>query len=157
MSHPEANCIGMELRYKRLYTTAQKALRSGYTHFVVLKDYAQNISKIFSEGEIRETYIFFPDPWEKPSERKNRLMQADFLKDLHTITQLGGKVYFKTDHREYFDTTLELLQKQALWDITFVSYDFAQEDIFEKKHITEFEGIYRGKNIKINYVELQKI
>lgn len=138
-THPEANCIGMELRYKRLYTTAQKALKSGHTHFVVLKDYAQNIPNIFSSGEIQETYIFFPDPWEKPSEQKHRLMQESFLQDLFEITQTLGKVFFKTDHREYFDTTVKILQKQALWDITFMSHDFAQEEIFQKKHITEFE------------------
>ena len=129
----------MELRYKRLFTTAEKALKSGHTHFAVVKDYAQNIAKIFSPGEITETYIFFPDPWEKPSERKNRLMQADFLKDLYEITQTGGKVYFKTDHREYFDSSLTLLQSQKLWDIVFISYNFAQEEQFQKKHITEFE------------------
>ena len=137
--HPHANCIGMELRFKRLYTTAKKALKSGHTHFVVLKDYAQNIDKIFAPAEIQESYIFFPDPWEKPSEKRNRLMQADFLKHLFDVTQTGGKLFFKTDHKEYFESTLALLKEQNLWEICFESFDYASEEIFTKEHITEFE------------------
>jgi tRNA (guanine-N7-)-methyltransferase len=55
----------------------------------MLKDFAQNIDKIFITGEITETYIFFPDPWPKDRHRKHRLLQAEFLKNLYNITKVG--------------------------------------------------------------------
>jgi tRNA G46 methylase TrmB len=47
--HPEKNFIGMEIRYKRLFQTAEKSRRASDPHFVMLKDFAQNIDKIFIE------------------------------------------------------------------------------------------------------------
>jgi tRNA (guanine-N7-)-methyltransferase len=78
----------------------------------LIKDFGQNIDKIFAENEISESYIFFPDPWgKKNSQKKNRLLQADFLTHLYTVTQDGGKLYFKTDHREYFESVLAIIEK----------------------------------------------
>ncbi|USN58998.1 MAG: hypothetical protein H6767_02720 [Candidatus Peribacteria bacterium] len=55
--HPEKNYIGMEIKYKRLYSTAEKCLgnKSNYaqssgtdtTNFVLLKEYGQKIGTIF--------------------------------------------------------------------------------------------------------------
>lgn len=80
----------MEIRYKRLFQTAEKSRRAEQPHFVMLKDFAQNIDKIFMESEIDETYIFFPDPWaNKERQRKNRVLQENFLKNLYDITKTG--------------------------------------------------------------------
>lgn len=102
----------MEIRYKRCFQTAEKSRTQG-NNFIVLKDFAQNIDQIFSPGEISESYIFFPDPWaRKKKQLKHRLFQEDFLKKLYDITCPEGKVFFKTDHREYFDSTLEIIRNQ---------------------------------------------
>lgn len=78
----------MEIRYKRLFQSAEKARKAKNNNFVMLKDFGQNIEKIFTPEEISETYIFFPDPWgNKDRQRKHRLLQADFLEKLYTITQ----------------------------------------------------------------------
>ncbi len=155
--NPDKNCIGMELRYKRLFQTAEKARKSQTTNFVVLKDFAEHIDQIFTNEEISQTYIFFPDPWANKEKQKiNRLLQAPFLKHLFERTKKEGRVFFKTDHREYFDSTLEVIQQQGLWHIDSVSYDYAEGDIFSMEKITEFEGLYRGKDIHINYLELSK-
>jgi tRNA (guanine-N7-)-methyltransferase len=84
--NPGKNFIGMEIRFKRLHQTAEKSRKSESPHFVMLKDFAQNIDKIFAESEVNDTYIFFPDPWPKDRHRKHRLLQAEFLKNLYAIT-----------------------------------------------------------------------
>jgi len=86
--HPKKNFIGMEIRYKRLFQSAQKARKLENNNFVMLKDFGQNIDKIFEIEEIAETYIFFPDPWaNKDRQRKHRLLGAEFLEKLFSITQ----------------------------------------------------------------------
>jgi hypothetical protein len=37
----------MEIKYKRLYQSAKKARKSGNNNFVMLKDFGQNIDKVF--------------------------------------------------------------------------------------------------------------
>jgi len=154
---PENNFIGMEIRYKRLFQTAEKSRKSGNNNFVMLKDFAQNIDKIFMEWEISETYIFFPDPWaNKDRQRKHRLLQENFLKNLHFITKKWWKLFFKTDHREYFDSTREIIQKQWLWNIVNWTHNYENSEIFDMDNVTEFEWFYRGENTDINYIELAK-
>jgi tRNA (guanine-N7-)-methyltransferase len=124
-------------------------------NFVVLKDFAQNIDKIFVEWEISQTYIFFPDPWaNKERQKKNRLLQAQFLKNLHTITKTWGKLFFKTDHKEYFDATREIIEQQWLWKTVTWTHNYENTEIFDMDNITEFESFYRGVNTNINYIEL---
>lgn len=126
-------------------------------NFVMLKDFAQNIDKIFIPEEISETYIFFPDPWaNKKRQRKNRLLQEEFLKNLHTITKKWGKLFFKTDHREYFDSTREIINEQWLWKTLHWTHDYENSDIFDMENITEFEWFYRWEKTQINYIELEK-
>ncbi len=154
---PEKNFIGMEIRYKRLFQTAEKSRKADDPHFVMLKDFAQNIDKIFMQWEVAETYIFFPDPWaNKDRQRKHRLLQAKFLNNLHQITKTGGKLFFKTDHREYFDSTREILEEQWLWKVVSWTHNYENSEIFDIDNITEFEWFYRGENTDINYIELQK-
>ncbi|MBB1564609.1 hypothetical protein HG430_001045 [Candidatus Gracilibacteria bacterium] len=157
------NFIGLELKYKRLFMTEKKTLEKLQTFgnsnkFVLLKTKGQNIDKFLSDEEIEKTYVFFPDPWgNKESQKKHRLFSEKFIKDLYAKTKNGGKLIFKTDHKEYFDTTLDLFEKIGLWKIILKSYDYENEtDKFNIKEITEFEAIFREDRIKVNYVEFEK-
>jgi len=166
--NPEINYVGMEIKYKRLYITAEKAhgrkatqvknpeiWKDDATNFVLLKDFAQNIDKIFWEAEITQSYIFFPDPWPKDRHKKHRLLQTDFLNNIYTITQSAGKCIIKTDHREYFDFVLEQLA-QTQWKQVRKSYDWEAEDDYDKSKDTEFQKITKKHTEKVNYLELQK-
>lgn len=156
--HRDKNFIWMEIRYKRLFKTAEKTRNLWVENFVVLKDFWQNIDKIFAENEVSKTYIFFPDPWDKKDrQKKHKLLQVDFLKNLYKITKVWWKVCFKTDHLWYFEEVLEIVKNQNLFKIDFLSYDYEKESqTFHKQKLTEFESIFRGENLKINYVELVK-
>lgn len=154
----DKNFIWMEIRYKRLFKTAEKTRNLWVENFVVLKDFGQNIDKIFWNGEVSKTYIFFPDPWDKKDrQKKHKLLQVDFLKNLYKITKKWWKVCFKTDHLWYFEEVLEIVKNQNLFKIDFLSYDYEKEsETFHKQKLTEFESMFRGENLKINYVELVK-
>ncbi len=155
---PHKNFIGMEIRYKRCFQTAEKSRKQNNNNFVILKDFWEKIGSIFSPEEVSETYIFFPDPWaNKKRQQKHRLFQEDFLKNLYMISRIWGKVFFKTDHKEYFDSTLEIVRSQWLWTIEKWTHNYnEEEDIFNIENITEFEAFYRGEKASINYLELVK-
>jgi len=152
------NFIWMEIKYKRLFKTAEKTLKNNNNDFILLKDFGQNIDKIFNKNEIETTYIFFPEPWPKDRHAKHRIMQSEFLEKLHNITQEWWKLIFKTDHRKYFDDALELIKKQDIWQDEIISYDYENEisEKYDKSNLTEFEVLFRNKDIKINYAEFIK-
>lgn len=154
----DKNFIGMEIKFKRLYKTAQKSRDNWVKNFVLLKDFGQNIDKIFQSWEVSRTYIFFPDPWDKKErQKKHKLLQAEFLENLFNITKSWGKVCFKTDHKWYFDEVLEIVREQKLFTIESISYDYEREtDLFDKQKQTVFESMFRWQKLKINYAEFVK-
>lgn len=158
VANPDINYIWIELRYKRLFTTAEKAWKWTWNNFIVIKDFGQHIDQIFKTWEITTTHIHFPDPWgKKDKQKKNRLLQADFLANLYNITKTEWNLIFKTDHREYFDTVIETLKIQNLWNNKVLSYDYETElSHFDTKSITEFEAYYRRFDTKICYLETEK-
>jgi tRNA (guanine-N7-)-methyltransferase len=124
---------------------------------VMLKDFGQNIDKVFIPWEVSATYIFFPDPWaNKDRQKKHRIMQAIFLSNLYNITKSWGKLYFKTDHREYFEATKEIIQEQWLWKIITWTHCYENTELFDMGNITEFESFYRGEKTDINYIQLMR-
>lgn len=157
--NPEKNYIGMEIKFKRCYMTAEKSLAKWAENFIVIKDFGQKISNIFADSEVDETYIFFPDPWaRKDRQKKHRLMQKEFLTDLYKKTKSWGKVVFKTDHKWYFDDTLEILDEIWLWQQDKKTYHYERDhkDEFNIREITEFESIFREHKLEICYIELIK-
>lgn len=154
----DKNFIWIELKYKRLYNSAEKSISLWVKNFVMLKTFWQNIDKIFDSNELDKTYIFFPDPWgKKDRQKKHRLFQEKFIKDLYKKTKKWWKLVFKTDHLEYFNTTLDLFNKIWLWKQNIKSYDYEKElEHFETNDMTEFEHIFRRHKMKINYVEFEK-
>jgi tRNA (guanine-N7-)-methyltransferase len=156
--YPDTNFLGMEIKFKRCYVTAEKTIEKWGENFLIIREFAQKISKFIWDNELEQTYIFFPDPWgKKDRQKKHRLMQADFLESLYKKTMSGWKVIFKTDHRDYFNDSLEVIQNQGIWGIQNLSYDYETENSeYDVKNITEFETIHRSLNTKINYLELIK-
>lgn len=187
--NPNQNFLWMEIKYKRLYICAEKALwnlnnyennsvrlrnvdekisknqnspllqrrgAGGEVNFVLLKDFWENVIKIFNDEEISKTYIFFPDPWDKKKRwLKNRLLQEKFLNNLYKITKDWWKVIIKTDHFPYYQFVIEEL-KNTSWKIIKTSTDFENEPEFKNEETTEFQQLFRGQDIKINYIELEK-
>lgn len=167
----DQNFIWMEIRYKRCFTTAEKTLWKMKNNdaskdntkldiynknFILIKDYAENIDKIFDKNELSKTLVFFPDPWSrKKSWLKRRLVQRWFLNNLYDITKFWWKFIFKTDHLGYF---LHVLQEIGYtnWSIKFKTFDYEKEGLYDSNAITEFEQIFRWQNIKVCYLELIK-
>lgn len=156
-NNQDKNYIGLEIRYKRLFTSIEKALSGWHNNAVMIKDLWQHIEKIFWKEELSETYVFFPDPYcNKKKQLKHRLFQEAFLQDIYNCTKEWGRLIFKTDHREYFDTTKQLIESWNNWKISFWTHNYEQSERFSIENITEFEALYRGEKIEINYLELIK-
>ena len=194
--NPNMNFLWMEIKYKRLYICAEKALwnlnnysnnwvrirnieekkakhleeksfltedsspllkKEWNKNFALLKDFWENIDKIFEKWEISKSYIFFPDPWAKKKRwLKNRLLQSKFLNNLFSITKVWWKAIIKTDHFWYYEFILEEL-KNTPWKINKTSTDFENEEEFKNEETTEFQQLFRWQDIKINYIELIKV
>ncbi len=151
---PAMSCIGVELRFKRLVKAAKKYKKSGLTNVRLIRSMAEELSDWFKPGTVDLIHINFPDPWAKKKQRKHRLVQPLVLDDIHQALKVGGRFVFKTDHQEYYHSSLEWLKLDERFNLNHESEDLHSTDIFNI--YTEFEELFKSKGMPVYYVELEK-
>jgi tRNA (guanine-N7-)-methyltransferase len=73
---------------------------------------------MFAPGEVDALYLYFPDPWPKKAQIKNRFLTAERLRDIHSLLKTGGLFHIKTDHAGYFEAMEEAIaETRELWDV----------------------------------------
>jgi len=148
------NYIGVELRFKRLVHSARKAEKRNLKNIVFLRRNGNEITEFFGKNEIDGIYINFPDPWEKKV--KNRIIQEAFFQKISKIMKKGGKIYFKTDHDEYYEDVLEKMKQIKDYDVVYHTNDLHHSSRADENIFTEFEELFTKKDMKINYIEIEK-
>ncbi|WP_246845256.1 tRNA (guanosine(46)-N(7))-methyltransferase TrmB [Bdellovibrio sp. NC01] len=154
--HPERLLVGLELKYKPLIQTIRRAVNAGANNAAITRFHAFNIEDLFTEGEIDNVFIHFPDPWTSPKKPKNRFVQKRNLEILHRLQKPGSVIEFKTDSLVYFLWAMDEI-RQSPYKIVYETQDLHNSPIKEQNFETAFEKIFLREGIKINYVKLEKV
>jgi tRNA (guanine-N7-)-methyltransferase len=155
LSHPERCLVGVELKYKPLIQSIRRVVKESKNNARICRYNARMITDLFASDELNDVFIHFPDPWEKKNRTKHRLIQDDFLKDLYGCQRKGGRIYFKTDSRGYFEWALEKFEKSP-YEMVGHSFDLHHSAWAEKNFVTHFERLFLRKGQPIHYAELLK-
>lgn len=154
--NPNINYLCDELRLKRLVFSAKKSEKADLKNIKFIRYDANNLTEFLGKNEIDALYINFPDPWEG-SEHK-RMLSENLLSNLDIVLKKGGKIYFKTDHLDYYLSVLDLINKSSKYDIVRNTDDLYSTDIKENNIKTEFENLFIHKvKIDIKYIEIVKL
>lgn len=155
--NPELFFIGIEVRFKRAYKTAEKAARLNLKNIFVIRADAEAMIKIFSPLEtapvIEGIYINFPDPWQRPKWKKNRLISDTFLPQYAACLKSNAFLKLKTDHKEFFESSKKLLSAHSDFSVSCDSSDLYQSPYVEQNIATEFEQLFRSQNLPIFFLE----
>lgn len=154
-AHPQRLLVGLELKYKPLIQSIRRAMKAGCNNAAIARYHAFNIDELFSEGEIDNVYIHFPDPWTSPKKPKNRFVCKQNLELLHRLQRPGSTINFKTDSLEYFLWAMDEI-RQSPYKILFETQDLHNSEFKTENFETAFEKIFLREGIKINLVRLQK-
>lgn len=117
-ANPNELCVGIDLISSRIKDSRRRAEKreAKNAHFVKAEA-IEFLEAMPSSVKLEKIFIFFPDPWPKKRHHKRRLMQDDFLNKIRPFADVGTKLYFRTDFREYFDWTVELIQNNSNWEL----------------------------------------
>lgn len=131
---PGLNFLGIDLISRRIQLAQTKALRRGLAHLHFLKAEASELlSSLPSTIKVEEVFMLFPDPWPKQRHWKNRMIQSSLLQSLHHKLCPGGKFFFRTDHKGYFDWTRDKLEERRGWTFRpHCEWPHEVETIFQK-------------------------
>lgn len=154
---PESLYIGFELRFKRTFRTAEKAARDGLKNLVVIRTNAALIADLLPPKSLSGIYVNFPDPWAKKRWKKHRIINTDYLEVLHGLLHDEGFFSYKTDHREYFRSSLALLNSFPLFEVVAHTEDLHGSPYEQDNVHTEFEKLFISQGLSPCFLQAIKV
>lgn len=133
--HPDRLCVGVDLRGERIDRARRKANRARLARCHFVRAEAREFIDCLPAGvTFAEIWVLFPDPWPKKRHHKNRLLQPAFFDLLARYTGQGSRLYFRTDHAEYFHEVATFLPDLKTWRRDPVAlWPLEQETVFQAR------------------------
>ncbi len=153
----DVNYLGIEYIHEIWRYAADRIRRNALSHVRLLcYDATVFLGWFCPDAVFRQAHIYFPDPWPKKRHHKRRLIQVEFLQQLHRTLTPTGLVRLVTDHDDYFAWIEEqLAQTQELFSVE----PFETPASAEPGEIvgTNFERKYRREGRPFHALTLQKL
>lgn len=109
--NPDHRYIGIDWKFKMVHKFVEKIAKSELQNLLAFRANADRLQYMFAPGEIDFLHMFFPDPWPKKAQKKNRTANTEWLKTIAPLLSDRGLFHLKTDHEEYFDFILANLDE----------------------------------------------
>ena len=141
--NPDCNFLGIERMLERVRLFDGKCRRGNLANSKVLRlEALYTFHYLLPAHHARTVYVFFPDPWPKKKHHSHRLFGPLFRTALWKRLEIGGKLEFATDHKEYFDEVCEGFAIDA-------RYERVKPMPRPKEVWTEFETMFREQGLPI--------
>lgn len=114
---PQNNFIGIDIKGARIWKGAKKAHRENNKRIAFVRTSIELIPHFFSNAEINEIWITFPDPFLKKSKSNKRLTSPYFLSIYKQILKRNAMLHLKTDDVNLYNFTLETLHADPDFNI----------------------------------------
>ncbi len=150
---PEKNFIGIDIKGSRMWVGCKTALQKSLKNVAFIRRHISGIEHLFSENEIDEIWISFPDPHLKDRSAKRRLTSPDYMARYSRVLKPGGMIHLKTDDDTLYQYTLNVCE-QHQFQIVQKSVDIYGENIGGPATAlqTYYEQIWINKGFKIKYI-----
>ena len=153
--HFDKNFIGVDIKGNRIWTGAKHALDNKLDHVAFLRTRIDFIDQCFSENEVSEIWITFPDPQpQKTRERKRLTNPKYFLNRYQKILKPGGLVHLKTDSTSFYEYTMDVIKENNL-KLLFATNDLYNNCPPDREELTRiktyYEDLFTKKGERIKY------
>lgn len=109
---PERYFLGIEWTKSLAETAKGRLERNEVTNADVLYADANHVlPTVIDDGQVRELFLLYPDPWWKTRHHKRRVIQPEFLDLLAPKMAPGAKVWIRTDVGTFADEMRETLDE----------------------------------------------
>ncbi|MDP3467184.1 MAG: tRNA (guanosine(46)-N7)-methyltransferase TrmB [Daejeonella sp.] len=148
--YPEINFIGIDYKGNRIWRGAKTAIEEDISNVAFLRIQIENLLDYFSENEVAEIWITFPDPQPQISREKKRLTSGRFLDMYRIVLQKGGPVHLKTDSDLLYIFTVSkikelgmntLINTDDLYKSPFADHILSIKTYYEKKYLANDKNI----------------
>jgi tRNA (guanine-N7-)-methyltransferase len=132
---PGKFCVGVDIIRDRLERSGKKRDRARLANCHFVQAEAREFFDALPAGvTLAEIWVLFPDPWPKKRHHKNRILQAGFLEAVAARVGEGARLYFRTDHADYFAAVAALFPDLRTWRLDPAApWPLEQETVFQAR------------------------
>jgi tRNA (guanine-N7-)-methyltransferase len=158
--NPEIAYIGLDWKFKIIFRGAEKALKRKLTNLIFFRAHAERLMHMFAPQELDGLYLYFPDPWPKKAQWKNRFVTAERLRQIAPLMKPNGIFHIKTDHAGYFEWMVKAIEEASdSWEVLEITRNLHEGNPAPEKleipDVTLFEKLFIREQIPINSVKLR--
>lgn len=149
----ECNFIGVDIKGNRIHNGAKKCLEQKINNAAFLRTQIVMLPDYFTESEVAEIWITFPDPHLRTSKAKKRLTHPAFLRLYQKILQPGGFIHLKTDSPALYGFTKKVIDLYHLNCVEDYDNVYAQTERKVLKIKTHYESLDIAGSKRIFYLK----
>lgn len=156
LKFPLKNFIGVDIKGARIWSGAKIAFENKIPNALFLRTRIEFINSFFSEDEVDEIWITFPDPFPRRRDAGKRLTSPVFLNAYRTFLKNNGIIHLKTDKTELYNYTQKIVRNNNL-EMIMATNDLYSANI-ENEILsirTYYENMFLRKGTKINYLSFR--
>ncbi|OGC82200.1 MAG: tRNA (guanosine(46)-N7)-methyltransferase TrmB [Candidatus Abawacabacteria bacterium RBG_16_42_10] len=150
---PDKNFIGIDKKADRLWFGGKASEEQNLENVRFLRLPIEKIDECFTQGEVSEIWVTFPDPFLRRRDEKRRLLSPRFLDLYRKVLKSRALIHLKTDSETFFTYALTLLDKQKIvpeqvirdiyqHDVIKLDPVFSLQTTYEKQHLAKGKQIF---------------
>lgn len=153
-AYPDINFIGVDIKGDRIARGSAIAQMNGLVNVAFLRTDIIYLRDFFSDGEVNEIWITFPDPQPRPKQEKHRLTHPRFLTMYNDLLASSGTLHLKTDSPDLFAYSVDSVKQFGFHNLITTTdlYNSPLNDI----HLgikTKYEQLFYDQGFTINYLQ----
>ena len=158
--NPQSLYIGIDWKFKQIYRVAEKSAKNKVKNLLAFRANAERLPFMFAPGEIDFLHMFFPDPWSKKAQMKNRTADEPWLRAIAPLLSPTGIFHLKTDHAAYFEFILENVEKLSdVYQVIEMTKDLhagnPKAHLLQIPDVTLFERLFIKDGLPIHSIKLK--
>jgi tRNA (guanine-N7-)-methyltransferase len=109
-ANPQQDFIGVEVHPPGVGNILRTIAERELTNVRIYKTDAKDVlQQCIADNALSRMQIFFPDPWHKTKHHKRRLIQQEFVQQVHARLRTGGVLHLATDWQAYANQMLKVM------------------------------------------------
>ena len=144
--NPDKNFIGVDIKGARFWRGAKTALEENLKNVAFLRAQIELVDLLFSENEVSEIWITFPDPQIKYKRTKHRMTNQTFLAKYRKILRPNGVIHLKTDSEFMHGYTIGLLHGLG-HEIIYANHDIYKNE-GSPEEVTGIQTFYENQYLE---------
>lgn len=146
VKNPNVNFIAVEMLENIVVMACELAKKNDLQNIKFINTGAEYLPRYLKEKSISNIYLNFSPPFPKVGSESKRLTSDNFVKSYKTFLIDGGKIFQKTDDREFFEYSYNKFIEHG-FDVVDISNKIFNNEV--ENFETEYEKMFKNKGLKI--------